>query len=53
MKLSKEIKEQLEDQANQIIYFEAAMYDENQAYLSVLDRITAIYKAGVNNASID
>lgn len=43
--------EDLQDQASQIIYFEAAMYDENEAYLSVLDRITAIYKAGYENAS--
>ena len=49
MKLSKEIKEDLQDQADQIIYFEAAMSSEDKASKSVYQRLVEIYKVGYNN----
>ena len=53
IKISKEHKEDLKDQASQIIYFEAAMSDEDEAYKGTLERLTEIYKvayeAGVNS----
>ena len=49
MKLSKRIMEDLEDQASQILYFESAMSDEDEAFKSIVERLVHIYKAGVNN----
>jgi hypothetical protein len=44
MKISKKHKEELKDQAGQILYFEASMYDEEDAYNLLLERLTEIYK---------
>ena len=53
MKLSKDIKEGFQDQADQIIYFESAMSNEDKASKAVYERLTEIYKvayeAGVNS----
>jgi len=39
MKLSSEVKEDLQDQADQIIYFEAAMSNEDKASKAVYERL--------------
>jgi hypothetical protein len=44
MKLSSEVKEDLQDQADQIIYFEAAMSNEDEAAKAVYKRLVEIYK---------
>jgi hypothetical protein len=44
MKMSKEIKEDLQDQADQIIYFESAMSSEDKAAKAVYSRLVEIYK---------
>jgi len=44
MKLSSEVKEELMDQANQIIYFESAMSNEDKATKAVYERLVEIYK---------
>ena len=49
MKISKEIMEDLEDQASQILYFEASMSDEDEAFKALKKRLVSIYKAGVNS----
>ena len=53
MKLSSEVKEDLQDQADQIIYFESAMSNEDKAIKGVTKRLVEIYKvayeAGVNS----
>ena len=53
MKLSKTTKEELQDQANQIIYFEAAMSNEDEAAKGVYERLVEIYevayKAGASS----
>jgi hypothetical protein len=53
MKLSSEVKEELQDQADQIIYFEAAMSNEDKAAKAVYERLVDVYKvayeAGVNS----
>jgi hypothetical protein len=53
MKLSSEVKEDLQDQADQIIYFEAAMSNEDKAAKAVYERLVDVYKvayeAGVNS----
>ena len=53
MKLSSEVKEDLQDQADQIIYFESAMSNEDKAAKAVYERLTEIYKVayetGVNS----
>ncbi len=41
--------EELEDQASQIIYFEAAMSSEDKATKAVLKRLVEIYKAGAES----
>lgn len=48
-KISKSVMEDLEDQASQIIYFEAAMSDEDKATKAVLKRLIEIYKAGAES----
>ena len=52
-KLSKDVMEQIEDQAWQILYFESAMANEDKAHKELKKRLVHIYKAGVENASID
>jgi len=52
-KLSKDVMEQIEDQAWQILYFESAMSNEDKAHKELKKRLVSIYKAGVENASID
>ena len=53
MKLSSEVKEDLQDQADQIIYFESAMSNEDKASKAVYQRLVEIYKvaykAGVDS----
>ena len=53
MKISKEHKEELDDQAWQILYFEATMSNEDKAHKELKTRLTEIYKvayeAGVNS----
>jgi len=49
MKLSKAIKEELQDQVDQIIYFEAAMSSEDKAAKAVYERLVEIYKAGAQS----
>jgi hypothetical protein len=53
IKISKEHKEELRDQADQIIYFEASMSDEDKAVKAVFERLVEIYKvayeAGANS----
>jgi hypothetical protein len=44
MKLSSEVKEDLQDQADQIIYFESAMSSEDKASKAVYQRLVEIYK---------
>jgi hypothetical protein len=44
IKLSAETKEDLQDQADQIIYFEAAMSSEDKAAKAVYERLVEIYK---------
>jgi hypothetical protein len=51
--ISEEHKEELDDQAWQLIYFEAAMSNEDKAHKATLERLTEIYKvafeAGANS----
>jgi hypothetical protein len=47
MKIPKRIMEDLEDQANQILYFESAMSDEDEAFKSITKRLVHVYQAGV------
>jgi hypothetical protein len=53
IKISKDHMEELQDQADQIIYFESAMSDEDEAYKGTLERLIEVYKvayeAGVNS----
>ena len=53
IKISKEHKEELQDQADQIVYFEAAMSSEDKAAKAVYERLVEIYKvafeAGANS----
>ncbi len=53
IKISKEHKEELQDQADQIVYFEAAMSNEDKASKAVYERLVEIYKvayeAGANS----
>jgi len=53
IKISKEHKEELQDQASQIVYFEASMSDEDDAVKGTYLRLVEIYKvafeAGVNS----
>ena len=51
MKLSKEVKEDLQDQADQIIYFEAAMSNEDKAAKAVYKRLVEIYKVAYEAGS--
>jgi hypothetical protein len=51
MKLSKEVKEDLQDQADQIIYFEAAMSNEDKAAKAVYERLVEIYKVAYEAGS--
>ena len=44
VKISKEHKEELKDQADQIIYFEAAMPNIDKAAKAVYERLVEIYK---------
>ena len=44
MKISKEHKEELQDQASQIVYFEASMSDEDDAVKGTYLRLVEIYK---------
>lgn len=41
--------EDLEDQASQILYFESAMSDEDEAFKSIVKRLVHIYEAGVDS----
>jgi hypothetical protein len=41
--------EDLEDQASQILYFESAMSDEDEAFKSIVERLVNIYNAGVDS----
>lgn len=47
MALSKKIMAELRDQANQILYFEAAMANETQAQKLITERLVEIYQAGM------
>jgi len=51
--VSPEHKEELDDQAWQILYFESAMSNEDKAHKALLKRLNEIYKvayeAGVNS----
>jgi hypothetical protein len=49
MKLSKEVMEEIEDQAWQILYFESAMSNEDKAHKELKKRLIEIYQAGVNS----
>lgn len=47
------LKKELKDQASQILYFEAAMADENKALKELLDRLDSIYWTGYNQGMED
>jgi hypothetical protein len=53
VKISEEHKEELDDQAWQILYFESGMSNEDKAHKSLLKRLVEIYKvayeAGANS----
>jgi hypothetical protein len=49
MKIPSDVMEDLKDQASQIIYFDSATADEDEAYMGVLTRLVHIYKAGVDS----
>ena len=53
IKISEEHKEELDDQAWQILYFESAMSNEDKAHKELLKRLTEMYKvayeAGANS----
>jgi hypothetical protein len=49
MKIPKRIMEDLKDQANQILYFESAMSDEDEAFKSITERLVHVYQAGVES----
>jgi len=53
IKISDEHKEELDDQAWQILYFESGMSNEDKAHKELKKRLTEIYKvayeAGVNS----
>jgi hypothetical protein len=44
IKISKEHKEELQDQADQIVYFEASMSNEDDAVKGTYLRLVEIYK---------
>jgi len=44
IKISKEHKEELKDQADQIVYFEASMSNEDDAVKGTYLRLVEIYK---------
>ena len=47
------LKEELSDQASQILYFEAAMSDEKKALKALLERLDTIYWTGYNQGMDD
>ena len=49
----KALKEELEDQASQILYFEAAISDEDKALKELADRLDSIYWTGYNQGMED
>ena len=53
VKISEEHKEELDDQAWQILYFESGMSNEDKAHKALLKRLNEIYKvayeAGANS----
>jgi len=49
MKIKKKVRKQLKEQASQILYFEASMSDEDEAFKALVERLTYIYQAGVDS----
>jgi hypothetical protein len=49
MKIKKKVRKQLKEQASQILYFEASMSDEDEAFDALLERLTYIYQAGADS----
>jgi hypothetical protein len=49
----KALKEELEDQASQILYFEASIADEDKALKELADRLDSIYWTGYNQGMED
>ena len=49
--VSPEHKEELDDQAWQILYFESAMSNEDKAHKELKKRLVEIYKVGFENGS--
>jgi hypothetical protein len=45
-----EVLEDIKDQADQIMYFEASMPNIEKATAMLVERLTAIYVAGYDNA---
>ena len=49
----KALKEELTDQAWQILYFESAMSNEDKAHKELLERLDSIYWTGYNQGMED
>jgi hypothetical protein len=49
MKIKKKVMKNLKDQASQILYFEASMSDEDEAFKALKKRLVSIYKAGAKS----
>jgi hypothetical protein len=49
----KALKEELTDQAWQILYFESAMSNEDKAHKALLERLDSIYWTGYNQGMED
>lgn len=46
MRTKKEIREDIKEQAEEIMYFEASMSNENNAVKMLTERLEEIYRAG-------
>jgi hypothetical protein len=53
MRTKKELKIDIADQAQQIMYFEASMPDMNRALKMLVDRLESIYLSGYDDAKAE
>jgi hypothetical protein len=51
VRTKKEIRRDVKDQAEQIMYFEASMPDINKATKMLAERLESLYYAGYNDAT--
>jgi hypothetical protein len=49
MRTKKEIREDIKEQAEEIMYFEASMSSEDKAVKALRERLQSIYKAGYDD----